>query len=80
MGHSANDLTDREREVVRLLVDGLNANEAGKKLGISGGVVRNHRQNVYRKLGINRAATLARWATRQGVATNGRSKKKRGAP
>jgi DNA-binding CsgD family transcriptional regulator len=79
MGHSPDVLTDREREVVRLLADGLTAKETGRKLGISGGVVGNHRQNIYRKLGLNRAAALARWAQDHGIVNGARKKKGRAA-
>ena len=67
-------LTEREREVVRCLASGLTAPETAKALGISSGVVRNHRMNVYRKLRINRATVLARWAMEHGMARrrNGR--------
>lgn len=72
-------LTPREREVVRHLAIGLTATEAGRVLKISGGTVRNHRQNIYRKLRVNRAAMLARWALEHGLIGRRRNGKRRTA-
>ena len=46
-------LTDRERAVFLLLVEGLDTREIGYKLGISDKTVRNHISNVIQKLGVN---------------------------
>lgn len=57
------DFTDRQREVLELLPLGKTNAEIGKILGLSGLTVKNHVQNVMRKLGVcNRflAATVAR--------------------
>lgn len=72
-------LTEREREVVKHLADGLNAREIADLLKIETGTVRNHRQNIYRKLRINRAAALARWAVEQGLVRAKRNGRKRSA-
>lgn len=44
-------LTPREREVLRLLGDGLTADAIGRRLGVSPRTVHKHQQNLYRKLG-----------------------------
>ncbi|WP_081457700.1 response regulator transcription factor [Alkalihalophilus pseudofirmus] len=42
-------LTEREREIVDLLVQGLRNNEIAKQLYISENTVKKHLQNLYRK-------------------------------
>jgi len=61
------DLTDREEEILRLVLRGARNQDIGRKLFISGSTVRNHISNIYRKLGvrtrlelINRIAADAR--------------------
>lgn len=46
-------LTERERDVLALLVDGLSRPRIGEKLSISEGTVRTHAKSIYRKLGCN---------------------------
>ena len=46
-------LTDRERLVFLLLVQGLDTKEIGYELSISEKTVRNHISNVIQKLGVN---------------------------
>lgn len=46
-------LTDRERLVFLLLVQGLDTRKIGYELGISEKTVRNHISNVIQKLGVN---------------------------
>lgn len=46
-------LTDREREVLRLLVDGLVVSQIAKELGVSDGTVRTHVQHLFQKLGVH---------------------------
>jgi NarL family two-component system response regulator LiaR len=56
------DLTDREREVLRLIVNGLNNREIGNYLTISPSTVKNHVSNIFAKLGVSKrteAVTLA---------------------
>jgi NarL family two-component system response regulator LiaR len=45
-------LTDREYEVLKLLVDGLNNSEIAEKLFISLGTVKFHVSNIFQKLGV----------------------------
>jgi DNA-binding CsgD family transcriptional regulator len=44
------NLTEREREVVRLIADGLTDGEIGRYLNISVFTVQNHVKNILRKL------------------------------
>ena len=46
-------LTDREKLVFLLLVQGLDTRKIGYELGISEKTVRNHISNVIQKLGVN---------------------------
>lgn len=46
------DLTEREREVLALLAQGLNNQEIARKLFISPKTVRNHCSNIYNKLQV----------------------------
>jgi NarL family two-component system response regulator LiaR len=45
------DLSEREREVLALLVDGLTNREIGERLTISNSTVKNHVSNIFSKLG-----------------------------
>ena len=49
----AEDLTDRERDVLRLLIDGLSNNEIAERLIISPSTVKYHIGNIYNKLGVD---------------------------
>ncbi|TIW75639.1 MAG: helix-turn-helix transcriptional regulator [Mesorhizobium sp.] len=47
-----NELTPRESEIVKLILDGYPTVSIAKKLGISRGTVKNHRNCIYAKLDI----------------------------
>lgn len=58
----ADDLTEREREVLALMVDGLGNQEIADRLFLSLGTVKFHAGNIYSKLGVDSrvaAVTLA---------------------
>lgn len=46
------NLSDREKEVLTLLVDGLEYKEIGLKMNVSPNTVRNHISNIYKKLHV----------------------------
>jgi len=53
-------LTAREREVLRLVAEGLSAIEVGNRLYIEQSTVKSHLKNIYEKLGVSdRAAAVA---------------------
>jgi DNA-binding NarL/FixJ family response regulator len=58
-------LTDREREIVRLLAGGKSNKEAAAALGISVKTVETHRAAIMRKLGFTSIVTLVRYAVRE---------------
>lgn len=51
-------ITEREKELLLLLVQGLTNNEIGAKLYISEGTVKTHIQNIYKKLGVRNRVQL----------------------
>jgi two-component system nitrate/nitrite response regulator NarL len=56
----APQLTDREREVLHLIADGLSAPEIGKRIHLSTTTVKSHLHSLYEKLGVSdRAAAVA---------------------
>jgi DNA-binding NarL/FixJ family response regulator len=64
------DLTERERDVVRLLADGLSNKEAAARLQISSRTVESHRININRKLNFDSIAQLVRYAIRHGIVAS----------
>ncbi len=60
----ADPLTDREREVAHLLVEGLGSRAVANRLGITPKTVDTHRAAIMRKLGLRSMADLVRYAIR----------------
>jgi DNA-binding NarL/FixJ family response regulator len=60
-------LTEREREVLRLVAQGLATKEIAGQLDISGRTVETHRANLMRKLGLRSVALLTQFAIREGL-------------
>ncbi|QEG21343.1 LuxR C-terminal-related transcriptional regulator [Mariniblastus fucicola] len=58
------DLTNREMQVLRHVAMGLSNREIGKSLGISVETVKEHVQNILRKLNVNDRTQAAVWAVR----------------
>jgi DNA-binding NarL/FixJ family response regulator len=61
-------LTDREREVLRLVVDGATNREIGSQLFISENTVSFHMKNILAKLHLKNRAQAAAFAIRAGLA------------
>ncbi len=60
-------LTEREREVLRLIADGLSNREIAHRLQISRRTVDGHRSKVMEKLDVHKASGLVRFAIREGL-------------
>jgi DNA-binding NarL/FixJ family response regulator len=60
-------LTDREREVFHLLVEGMTSKEIARRLEISTKTAENHRARVQEKLEVRNTAELIRYAARHGL-------------
>jgi DNA-binding NarL/FixJ family response regulator len=64
---SASDvLTAREREIARLMADGLSNRDIADRLVISEGTVEVHVKHILSKLGFRSRTQLAGWVARQG--------------
>jgi DNA-binding NarL/FixJ family response regulator len=61
-------LTPTEKKILRLIADGLSSKEVGDKLSIHYRTVENHRTNMCRKLNIEGANALARFALQHRAA------------
>jgi DNA-binding NarL/FixJ family response regulator len=59
-------LSGREREVVRLVVDGASNDEIGVRLGISSRTVESHLRRLFERLGVASRTELAARALREG--------------
>jgi DNA-binding NarL/FixJ family response regulator len=60
-------LTDREREVLQLIAEGLSSKEIANMLGVSLKTVDSHRSNLMEKLDIHKVSGLVRFAIRAGL-------------
>jgi len=63
-------LTDREREVFKLMAEGLSNSRIGEALFISTRTVETHRANILRKLGLRSQTEVVLYAHRRGLITN----------
>ena len=62
-----NPLTNREREVLALMVKGLTNKEIGEKLVIRKCTVQAHVSHIYSKIYVTNRVQAARWATENGI-------------
>lgn len=61
------DLTDRETEILQLLVEGLSYKEIGNSLDISANTAKKHVINIYNKLHVNSRAQALHLAYQKGL-------------
>ncbi len=61
------NITDRELEVLKLIANGETAKKIGELLFISEYTVKNHRQNMMKKLGVKNSQELVSQAIQQGL-------------
>jgi two-component system, NarL family, response regulator LiaR len=64
-------LSDREREVLQLLADGLSNNEIARRLFLSEGTIKNYVSAIFSKLGVADRTQAAILAIRAGLASPG---------
>jgi DNA-binding NarL/FixJ family response regulator len=62
-------LSERERQVLTLIAEGLSSKEIAKELGVSLKTVESHRANLMDKLDIHKVSGLVRFAIRVGLVT-----------
>jgi NarL family two-component system response regulator LiaR len=63
------DLTERERAVLALMVEGLNNTQIAEKLGVSPSTVKSHVSNILTKLGVSSRTEAVTLALRNGLIT-----------
>ena len=63
------ELTDRELEILKLIVEGYTNKEIGEKLFISHRTVDTHRTNMMKKLEVNNVAGLIGYAIKNGIVS-----------
>jgi two-component system response regulator NreC len=63
----AEELTEREREVLAYLAEGSNTRDIAEALVISPKTVGRHRENIMRKLNLHSRADLVKYAIRKGI-------------
>ena len=64
------ELSERELDVLQLLVEGLSNREIGERLFITGHTVKLHLHNILEKLHLENRVQAAVYAVRQGIASN----------
>lgn len=68
-GPASESLTPREKEVLRLLSEGLSARQMARRLELSERTINTHVANVYRKLAVSNRVQAVRQAIRLGLVT-----------
>lgn len=64
-----NDLTTREKEIIKYISQGLTNAQVGEKLFISPRTVDTHRTNIMRKIDVHNVASLIRFAFQNGLTS-----------
>ena len=63
------ELTSREKEIIKYISQGLTNNQIGEKLFISPRTVDTHRTNIMRKINVHNVASLIRFAFQNGLTS-----------
>lgn len=66
--YTPDELTDRERQVIRLIAGGKRTREIAELLSLSHKTIEKHRTTLMRKLGLRNASAVAAYATATGLA------------
>ena len=64
------NISDREKDVLSLVAQGLTNREIAERLVISENTARNHVSRILEKLGMTRRSELAAWVTRVGLVSD----------
>ena len=64
---SKDKLSEREKEVLKLVASGYTSTEIGSRLSISGQTVNTHIKNIYRKLNVRTRAQAVSFAANRGL-------------
>lgn len=62
------ELTQREREVLELICEGLEDKAIADRLSVSNNTVRNHVARIYSKIGVNKRSAAVIWARERGLS------------
>jgi two-component system NarL family response regulator len=62
-------LARREREVLRLIAQGVRSPAIAEQMQVSVGTIEVHRRNIMRKLGLRTVAELTKHAIREGIVS-----------
>ncbi len=65
--YAQSKISKRELEIVKLIAEGKSGKEIAELLFISENTVKNHRQSIFRKLGLKSTPELVRYALEQGL-------------
>ena len=65
--HLVSELSERENEIVRLIVQGWDSNKIADALHISPATVKTHRAQIMRKLGVHKNIELVKYAVKKGI-------------
>jgi DNA-binding CsgD family transcriptional regulator len=69
MINESNQLSEREREILRLVATGLSNQQIANQLGISVNTVKVHLRNVFSKIGVASRTEATMYAVRAGIVT-----------
>lgn len=64
------DLTERERQILALICEGLSDVEMAGRVNLSKNTIRNHVSSLYTKIGVNRRTAAVAWARDRGFSGN----------
>lgn len=67
MSGESQPLARREREVLRLIAEGVRSPAIAEQLHVSQATIEVHRRNIMRKLGLRTVAELTKHAIREGI-------------
>lgn len=63
----ANQLTEREIEILKLIADALTDAQIGMRLGITAVTVKSHGAHIREKIGADNRVAMAMYAVRKGI-------------